>query len=266
MAEEAVGRVVAALAATRRYRHLAPSLLERVAREALAVERGRAKAAVDRARRKLHQAHGAYVGEPPRWDRMLARLREAEGPEARAGAARDVLSRHASSREREPHLEAFWAELRSRVASPRRVLDLAAGLNGLSRPWSGWPADAEHVSVDVDREELAFVGACLDLLGVAHREILADLVAAVPDDEADVALLLKAYPCLERQRAGAGLGVLRAARAPVLVVSFPTQSLGGRDVGMRASYAETFEPAAAGESWRLERAEIPGELIYLVFK
>ena len=53
-----------------------------------------------------------------------------------------------------------------------------------------------------------------------------------------MALLFKLLPLLERQRTGSAMDVMNAVDAGWLVVSFPTRTLGGRNVGMAAQYSD----------------------------
>ena len=53
-------------------------------------------------------------------------------------------------------------------------------------------------------------------------------------------------------------------RARALVVSFPVRSLGGRDVGMLASYSRGFEQALHELGYTGEGQVIGDELVYIV--
>lgn len=59
----------------------------------------------------------------------------------------------------------------------------------------------------------------------------------------DVAFVLKALPCLDRQRRGAGAALVRALPAHWVVVSFPTRTLGGRDKAMASHYEAVYGAA-----------------------
>ena len=61
---------------------------------------------------------------------------------------------------------------------------------------------------------------------------------APPPSRFDVALMLKVLPLLERQRRGAAEAVMEAVDAAYIVASFPTRTLGGRNVGMAAQYSD----------------------------
>ena len=101
-------------------------------------------------------------------------------------------------------------------------------------------------------------------LGVGHSVQCADVLVSVPEVRADVAFLLKTLPCLERQQEGAGVEVLRSLNARHVVVSFPTQSLGGREKGMYEHYREYALRLAATLSVGAEELQYPSETCYLL--
>jgi 16S rRNA (guanine(1405)-N(7))-methyltransferase len=52
--------------------------------------------------------------------------------------------------------------------------------------------------------------------------------------------------------------------APVIVVSYPAASLGGRRKGMVESYGAAFAALVAGQPWRVTRFDFPGELVFRI--
>ena len=233
--------VVARVLASTRYRDVDRSLLERLARDELPRARN-ADDAVKRVKRRLHQAVGAYRGR-------AAGLASATPASAWAGtwdepmlaACRAALARHASTRERLPELETFYPTIWEAAGSvPRSVLDLACGLNPFALPFMRLDAASEYLACDVDRRVLDEVGGFLSLVGQPHRTWPCDLVDGVPEVDADVALLLKTLPLLDRQEAGAAGRLLARVRARHIVVSFPVRSLGGRG-GLARTYEARME-------------------------
>lgn len=262
-----IDQLVGILRDSRRYRAVHERTLRRVAEQALRAEDGHVRAAAKRAKRSLHQMFGAYLPERPRYDRLLAAFdaaAQARDEAALRQAARDAMQCHASTRERLSIVEQFYAAIFQRLGPVQRVLDLACGLNPLALPWMGLPPGHRYVAVDVDEALIAFVGAVLERFGASGEARVVDVVEEPVEDEADVALLLKLWPCLERQRPTAPLELVRRVRAPRLVVSFPTQSIGGRNKGMRENYSAAFERAMRDEPFTWERLEFPGELAYVL--
>ena len=268
--EEDLRSVQDALARSRRYAAVGPVTVRRMAARALLSAQGNVPEAIKRTKRGLHEIYGAYLpGSPPHYERMLGELRAARdtGDEQ---AVRDALSSalavHASTRERLPHLEAFYAEIFSRLDRPASIRDLACGFNPLAQPWMGLAGPVTYLASDIDTRLAGFIDQALTALGIAHRVEVTDLIGQVVTEHADLTLLMKTVPCLERQQPGAGWDLIEAVNSPALVVTFPTRSLGHRPKGMFQTYSAAFEAQLIQRAWPAERLEIPGELIYLVRK
>jgi 16S rRNA (guanine(1405)-N(7))-methyltransferase len=247
-----------------RYRDVDPVLLRRLANEELSRARN-ADEAVKRVKRRLHQAVGAFRGSTRSSGIAGAWSGDRSDPALRAACA-DALRGHASTRERVPYLDTFYAGIWAVTGVPDRLLDLGCGLGPLALPWMGLPEDATYVASDVDRQPLATVGAFLELVGQPHRVEVRDLVADAPSEPADVALLLKLVTTLDRQDAGAAARLLRALEVAHAVVSFPARSLGGRGKGMERSYRERLDRlvADAGRVREVAEASVANELVFVL--
>lgn len=263
---EPLDELIAALAASPKYGAISPELLRAVAARALAAQRS-PKLALKEAKSRLHQVAGAFLDRAPRYAAWLAALRAAAGDQAQLReACRAIMAGHASTRERLPAIERFYAEVFAGLPPPAVVADLACGLNPLAAPWMGLPEGATYLACDLYADMCDFLGAALPLLGLRGEAAVCDLTAGPPSWRADVALILKTLPVLEHVRRGAGRELLRALDAPLLVVSYPTRSLGGRNVGMAATYGAQMRAICAEEGWGQRELELPGELVFLVRK
>jgi 16S rRNA (guanine(1405)-N(7))-methyltransferase len=249
---------------SRRYRWVAPELVARLARDGAAGARNEADA-VKRTKRRLHQVFGAYAMEIEP-TKALEQLRVAAhaGPDVLRGACADLMSRHASSRERLPILDQFYRDIFAVTGPPARVLDLACGLAPLALPWMGLPPKTVYTACDVDRRLVQIVDGFLTLAGQPHGALLCDVLAAPPASHADVALLLKSAPCLEQQGAGSTALLLQKLDATWIVVSYPTRSLGGAGKGMLATYRRQFTSLATRLDLQAEEVLFPNELVYVV--
>ena len=152
-----------------------------------------------------------------------------------------ALTRHASTRERLPlgRMDGMYARIFEVTGIPSSVVDLACGLNPLYLGARG----ISCTGVDVSGEAVKDVNACASNYDLPVHAVCADLLCenAVPRERHDLALLFKILPLLERQRCGAALDVMRTVNAKYLAVSFPTRTLGGRNVGMEANYSAWME-------------------------
>jgi len=281
--------VIAAVLDAPKYRNLAPDLVRAVAVRELAAHRG-VKAAIKGTKSKLHQVAGAYVEQriaPAVW---LDRLRSCEpAPGARdAGAALvqaglanprfahlgdqflhgaiDLMARHASTRERLPILQRFYAETLVDLPPICSVLDAGCGLNPLALPWMPLAADAAYYASDIDRMLISFIAQYLALIGVPGEAHVRDQATNPGGPRVDLALALKLLPVLEQLERGAAARFLDALDAPFILVSYPARSLGGYARGMHVAYERQFAALASGKGWDIRRFVFPGELAFLIKK
>ncbi len=268
MAEAAdrLDELVAAVLASGKYRALSPALIRAIGTRELATQPSY-RAALKATRSRLHQVVGAFLDRAPRYNTWLAALRDAAGNRERIQAVcRSAMDGHASTRERLPELERFYAAVFATLPPVTRLMDLACGLNPLATPWMPLPQPAHYLACDVYSDLCSFVGTALPLLGLSGEAALCDLTAGPPPWRADVALVLKTLPVLEQLRRGAGRELLRGIEARYLVVSFPTRSLGGRNVGMAATYSGYMQTIVTGEGWTSQTLAFANELVFVVRK
>jgi 16S rRNA (guanine(1405)-N(7))-methyltransferase len=212
------------------------------------------------ARRKLHQIYGAFWshGSLARVGELLDRLPRDPPANPLAATCESILTLHSSTRERLPYLEACYAELIP--PEPRVVLDLACGLNPFALPWMGLGEKTTYIPLDIDLELARLVNRFLRILGRSETADCHDLLAGSPAVQADVVLLLKTLPTLERQRAGTAREFLASFRGATRIVSFAARSLGGRDRGMAESYDAWFAGIVPRQT--TQRFVYPGEVFY----
>lgn len=260
--------LVEAVLAGAKYRSLSPDLARAVAERELGKGRSR-KEAIKATRSKLHQVVGAYMEGSPDYEGWLAAIRGAsEGgdEEVLRAALRSAMRHHASTRERLPILDEFYAATLGDLPPVRSVVDVACGLNPLAIPWMPLAPDAEYRACDVEAGMVGFLNAAFPLMGIRAAAHLLDATRDVPPGPADLALLLKAIPCLEQLDKSAGERLLDGLEARHILVSFPVRSLGGRSKGMPAAYDARMRDLLAGRPWSVERFPFATELAFLITK
>jgi 16S rRNA (guanine(1405)-N(7))-methyltransferase len=255
--------VLAGLAASSKYRHLAPAALERTARWAL--ERHRKPAdALKAAKRKLHQGFGAYL-DPGALTAVHRLLDQAEQDGNSTGLHERILALHRSSAERLPHLEAFYAAIWGETGFPQHILDVAAGLNPFALPVMGLPESTRYRALEIDSRLADAVNRFLALAGRHGDALWTDVLGGVEPGDADLALVLKTLPCLEQEQDGASRALLLAlASVPIIVVSYPVRSLGGHEKGMRATYREQITTLSAQIGRTVTELAIEEELVVVL--
>ncbi len=260
--------LVEAVLSSPKYATVAPDFVRTIGARELAHRRS-LKEAVKATKNKLHQVGGAYLGGRLDYAAWLAHLRMAYQSGDQAAFRRacvSVMRHHASTKERLPILDTFYATTLAGLPPIRSVLDVACGLNPLAIPWMGLPPDVEYYACDIYRDMVDFIGGFLALIGIRGGVEACDLIHTPLPHRVDLALVLKTIPCLEQIDKSAGQRLLEGLNAPYILVSFPARSLGGRDKGMPVNYEEHFRELIAGKGWTVCRFEFATELAFLVGK
>jgi 16S rRNA (guanine(1405)-N(7))-methyltransferase len=264
--EEQLDSLVVAVLSSAKYRHISPAFVRSVGARELAI-RPNLKAAIKATKNMLHQAGGAFLDAPVDYERALVRLHDASGdPQALADACRAIMGSHTSTRERLGILDDFYAITLGDLPPPRRILDIACGLNPLARSWMPFPPTTEYIAYDIYSDQIAFLNNWFALADIPGRAEVRDVIGDPPDEPVDLALVLKTLPCLEAVDKHAPARLLDAVQAPYLLVSFPAQSLGGRRKGMAVHYEKRFMTLIDERGWPAERIEFMTELAFLVQK
>jgi len=166
-----------------------------------------------------------------------------------------MLKRHASTRERLPlsAMDALYAKVFETTGAPESILDLACGLNPL---YLIHRFDCRVVGVDISK-------SCT---GLIPEGVWGDLLCenAIPSERFHIALLFKILPLLERQKSGSAMDVMSRIDAEYLVVSFPTRTLGGRNVGMEDNYTAWMETHMPENRTVAARFTTENELYYVL--
>ena len=254
--------IVSAVAAARKYRSVCRDTLYRIAERELA-NYPNLKAATKATKRRLHQVYGAFEQD---WDydeayRQLAgAYLQGAGLETEA-ACRQVMAQHSSTRERLPILDRFYAAIFEITGRPTSILDAGCGLNPLALPWMDLPEGARYVALDIDAARVDFLNRYLALAGHEPLARCQDILSQPPTDRADVALLLKMSPTLERQGSGATLRLIEQLDADHVVVSYAIKSLGGREKGMLETYERQFRENVSDRDWSIKKLVFDTELV-----
>ena len=255
-------KIVSTVAASKKYRTVCKDTLYRIAERELANYED-LKAATKATKRRLHQVYGAFEQG---WDyerafqQLTEAYRQGTGPEIEA-ACRQVMEGHTSTRERLPLLDHFYQAIFEITGIPSSLLDVGCGLNPVALPWMDLPAGARYVPLDIDQERVDFLNRYLSLAGYEPLARCQDALSHPPQDSADVALLLKMSPTLERQKTGATLRLIGQLDAPHIVVSYAVKSLGGHEKGMLESYETHFRELISGREWSINKLVFPTELV-----
>jgi 16S rRNA (guanine(1405)-N(7))-methyltransferase len=259
--------ILTKLAESKKYRHLCPDTLKRVARWAAANHSG-GKEAEKAAKRKLHQIYAAYMNlqELRKIERLVEEAQIAGGPGEIQQCCLRILDCHASSRERIPHLAAFYEDIKRLTGEPKSILDLSCGLNPFTLPWLAPKSGATYRCLDIDCRLIEVISRFLQIIHAKSSAVCRDILVSPPNEAVDMALLLKSLPCLEQQESNAGTRLLQSLKARHIIVSFPARSLSGRDVGMVQHYERLMERIVAEAGAEFATLSYPNETVYVMRK
>lgn len=261
MNEDVRRRVRADLAQARHYRALCPETLDRVAGWA-AARFPKSKDAIAAARRKLHQVCGAFVDDP-NLRRANERL-EAATDETLMETCRSILSCHASTAERLPFMDRLYQDLFKEIPPPTSVLDLGCGLHPFARPWMPLLPGVRYEAWDIDTRLIELLNRFFAARVPGATAVARDLLASDQPVEADLVYLMKSLPTLDQQEKGSGRALLSRIKALTMVVSFPTRTLGGRNIGMRDQYSAVWTPVIRETGWTFRELDYPTEQVFVL--
>ena len=224
-----------AILSSKNYGELCPDTIKRVFEAKLPLYKSW-KEAEKAARTQLHRITGAFMS--------AADLKQAErlAQEYAAGnedALDEVLLLHSSTRERKEHWRMLYERTFAAMGNvPRKVLDLACGLNPIAL---GALGIASVQGYDIQGGAVRTINMWAEAAGWNVRAACADLLCNVAPEEADLALMMKLLPLLEQQKRGCARALMENCPAKALLVTFPTRTLSGRNVGMETQYARWME-------------------------
>lgn len=268
MTKDPLEALVGEIKGSKKYRHVAETVVRRIGVREL-THRKNLKEAIKATKNKLHQIGGVFVEfEMPyvRWKGELETAYKSGDRAAFLEACKRIMVSHASTRERLADIDRFYPTIFSHLGTVNAVLDLACGLNPLMLPWMPLPEQAAYYACDIYEDMIGFLNFFFHLTGRNGGATVTDLGESVPPVEADVALLLKALPCLEQSEKNCSLPLLSNTKANRLVVSFPCQSLGGRTKGMAQNYDQQFRNLISPIGCSCQRLDFSREMVFLVDK
>jgi 16S rRNA (guanine(1405)-N(7))-methyltransferase len=261
-------QLVSTVLASSKYHAISPDLVRSIGIQELG-KRRHFKEALKATKNKLHQVGAAYLDGHEDYATWLTQLDAA----IRSGnttdlqqVSRQIMSNHASTRERLPILDQFYSTILADCAPVHSILDIACGLNPLALHWMPLAEGVEYYACDIYQDMMDFLAQYLFQLNIRVHAHVCDVIQFCPTQEVDVAFVLKAIPCLEQIDKLAGKRLLRSLNTRQIVVSFPVHSLGGKSKGMASYYEAHFRTLIDEERWQVKKFEFPTELVFLVTK
>lgn len=192
-------RLIAKIAASKKYRALYPKTIERVVKNVLIKHSADEDEAGKKARNLLHQIWGIFYPTRPDFPKLLETFKS----EIKAGknikeAILSILKLHASTKERIPLLNDFYEKIFQITGKPKTILDLASGLNPLTYFWL--PEGIKCHAYDIDREQAEFLTSIFNFLEIDNVKIGLGDVFIDQFPKADIVFLFKILPLIRQQQ------------------------------------------------------------------
>lgn len=217
-------------------------------------------------REKLHQLVAPYLGDPDysAQSDLLSSL-----PAGDSGALREwcqeVLSCHASTRERIPMLTGFYQLIFKQIGPAKSILDVACGLNPFSLPWMPDGTALQYIAYDLHLPRVQLINRFFGKAGSPGSAIQQDISIYPPEDEADAAFFFKEAHRFEARLRGSSRFLFERLRVRWIVVTLPAYNLTAQHP-MRERQRALIEKSVSGMSWLVEEREIGGEMIFFIQK
>ena len=246
------------------YARMDKGIVRKIVLQEMAKRKNR-KEVVKAAKSKLHQIGTVYLDSPRPLQSNFSEI----PPEQRTNIvyqkqwATPFLQNHASTRERFDFVDEFYEKVFTELGSVEKIIDLACGMNPLFRPWMPISSAVQYTACDIFTDGIEIINGFFNAFHYQGKADLCDLTTQVPDCAGQVVFLLKTLPCLEQVEKGIGRRLLSQIKADALVVSFPSKSLGGKNVGMQQHY-EAYLNEIADTSCHVPTLNFYNETVYVL--
>lgn len=223
--------------------------------------------AIQAAKKKLHEVIAPYLGDPDyaAAEEQLETAISSGNPVVMKETCASIMAAHTSTRERLPFLDEFYSKIFDVTGRPQVILDIACGLNPLSFPWMSLPTTTRYYAYDIHEERIGFTNHYFTLQGLEPLAKLQDVLVNFPEEEGDVALILKEVPRFEKRLRGCTIPLFDALRVRYLVVSFASKNLTGR-WSLAERYRQLFHSIIEQRPWGTIELEFENELVFCVDK
>ena len=217
-------------------------------------------------REKLHQIIAPYLGDPdyPSEEQKLIEA-AAMGEAGIRQWCRSMLEVHTSSRERLPHLEAFYQTIFDRIGRPASILDVACAFNPFAFPWMGLPKETAYHAYDLHSPRVHLINSFFRQYGMEPLAEVRDILLNPPDVLADTAFFFKEAHRFESRKKGCNRNFWISLPVKTIVVTLPAENLTGQHQ-MRERQRGLIEKNIEGLGWDVEETEVAGEMIFIIRK
>ncbi|MDD5332064.1 MAG: hypothetical protein PHE43_04610 [Candidatus Nanoarchaeia archaeon] len=184
-------------------------------------------------RKNLEMVYGIYNPEIKKRYLLLKQLKKDPTNEEIYGK---ILSTHISSKERLEDYEKIYKEIFEITGKPKKILDLASGINPVSLPFMHLD-NITYIAVELNPEDIKFLKEYFSIVSGIYNlktEIIQkNLIEKNSFPESDVCFIFKALDNLETLRQGVTRYLLKSIPTKYFVISFPTKTLYRKNLNIK---------------------------------
>jgi len=219
-------------------------------------------------RKKLHEVIAPYlenIDYPKETTNLISLNMNAKDSNALKTWARAVMQKHASTRERLPHLEDFYQTIWTHIGYPESIIDLACALDPLALPWFNHPELKNFYAVDIHKPRLDFLNTFFELFFPFAKTIQQDFIAEPIHPKTDCVFLFKEAHRMEKRKPGSTRQVIESLNARHIVISMPATDLRGHH-DLSDYHTRLIEKSIEGLHLEMSQARSGSELLYFIEK
>jgi 16S rRNA (guanine(1405)-N(7))-methyltransferase len=216
-------------------------------------------------KRKLHNIVAPYLGEPDYADlsERLTLIQETSlGSAPLRSYCQAILSQHASTAERIPIMDNFYAQLFEVTGMPNTILDLACGLHPLAFPWMRLPTTVHYYAYDIIQPRVDLINLFFRKIELAPLAENRDILVSPPTMQADLGLFFKEAHRFEKRQPGCNRAFWDSLNVDTLAVSLPTQNLSGTHSLLEVH--RNLVQANLPENRRVRELSFANEIIFII--
>ena len=261
-----IDNIVDSIVSSKKYKGIYPKTVERIVRETS--RRYVPKDVEKNSKNLLHQIWGSYYTHYPDFEKLTDNFKKnLQDCNDIKETIIPILKIHSSTAERIPISIDFYKKIFEITGSPSSIVDIACGLNPLMFPWMSLASDCKYLSYDIDIFEVEFLNNVFSILGQNNRfKSFAGDIFIDSFPSCDIVFMLKLLPLLYLQDKGEVINILSNLECNFIIISFPTRSLSGKNVGMESNYSHMIESIINTQKWKISRLVFRSELVYVIKK
>ena len=264
-----IDKLIQAVQSSRKYREL--DLPEEVLRDLITVNLPNSKNLAElktNFRKALHNVIAPYL-ESIDYDEEIwylnANSPALEEPGDLKAYCLKMMAKHASTRERIPHLELFFDTIHEVIGKPASVLDLACALDPLCLPWIKLAPGAIFKAYDINSPHVRYLQTFFALKYPNCHAIQQDILLHPPVERADCAFFFKEAHRFEKRQPGSTLILLESLNVAIVVVSLPAMDLKGHH-SLEKTHRHLVGKVLEGTNWQQEVRLVGNELLFFIQK